>query len=88
MTTQGTSATRTVSPPGSGPQTHDAERVRGQSANRAEAEEDLRLQPRLLLMPGGRDGQHALVGGQERGEGLVQPAGAAAPVGRTGHGLR
>ncbi|MFJ2645289.1 hypothetical protein ACIO1C_00900 [Streptomyces sp. NPDC087420] len=69
-------------------QADDAERVRGEAADRSETEEDLRLQPRLLLMPGRRDGQHAVVVGQERGEGLVQLASAAAPVGGTGQCLR
>lgn len=68
-------------------QADDAERVRGQAADRAEPEEDFRLQPRLLLMAGGRDEEHAVVAREERGEGLVQLTGAAALVGRTGQGL-
>lgn len=69
-------------------QADDTERVRGQAADRAESEEDLRLQPCLFLMVGGRDEEHAVVVGEERGERLVQLTSAAAPVGGTVQGLR
>ncbi|MFB6904878.1 hypothetical protein ACFCWB_11495 [Streptomyces bacillaris] len=61
--------------------------MRGQAADRAEPEEDFRLQPRLLLMACGRDEEHAVVAREERGEGPVQLTRAAAPVGGTAQGL-
>ncbi len=47
-------------------QADDTERMRGQAADRAEPEEDFRLQPRLLLMAGGRDEKHAVVVREDR----------------------
>ncbi|MFT9786458.1 hypothetical protein [Streptomyces rhizosphaericola] len=64
-----------------GPYADDAQRMRAEAAHRADPAQDLGLQPGLIGITRGRNGQSFTRAGQQRDQSLVVFTGALPPVG-------